>query len=84
MLSAKMGYIPSASEIMGYMLAMKNMAMVKVQEIAKHKAELMTRKMKDQMTEGGFQKAIEDFIDDLVTFPAACFQRARRALQTDA
>lgn len=74
MLSAKMGYIPSASEIMGYMLAMKNMAMVKVQEIAKHKAELMTRKMKDQMTEGGFQKAIEDFIDDLVTFPAACFK----------
>ena len=68
------GYVPKPVELAGYMLAMKDSAMVKVQEIAKKKAELMTRKMKDQMTEGGFQKAIEEFIDDLVTFPAACFK----------
>lgn len=72
--SAMGGYIPTQSEIAGFMLAMKDAAMVKIQEIAKRKAELMTRKMKDQMTEGGFQKAIEEFIDDLVTFPAACFK----------
>ncbi|WP_348701866.1 portal protein [Turicimonas muris] len=68
------GYVPKPVELAGYMLAMKDSAMVKVQEIVKKKAELMTRKMKDQMTEGGFQKAIEEFIDDLVTFPAACFK----------
>lgn len=68
------GYVPKPVELAGYMLAMKDSAMVKVQEIAKKKAEMMTRKMKDQMTEGGFQKAIEEFIDDLVTFPAACFK----------
>lgn len=68
------GYVPKPVELAGYMLAMKDSAIVKVQEIAKKKAEMMTRKMKDQMTEGGFQKAIEEFIDDLVTFPAACFK----------
>lgn len=72
--SAAAGYIPQPVELAGYMLAMKDSALVKIQEIAKKKAEMMTRKMKDQMTEGGFQKAIEEFIDDLVTFPAACFK----------
>lgn len=72
--SAAAGYLPQPVELAGYMLAMKDSAMVKIQEIAKKKAEMMTRKMKDQMTEGGFQKAIEEFIDDLVTFPAACFK----------
>lgn len=72
--SAAAGYVPQPVELAGYMLAMKDSAIVKVQEIAKKKAEMMTRKMKDQMTEGGFQKAIEEFIDDLVTFPAACFK----------
>ncbi len=72
--SAEAGFVPSPDQIAGYMLAMKNAAMAKVQEIAKRKAELMTRKMKDQMIEGGFQRAIDEFIDDLVTFPAACFK----------
>lgn len=83
--SAMMGYLPSVTELMGYMIAMKNIAMAKIQDIAKEKAERMTRKMKDQMIEGGFEQAFDDFIDDLVTFPAACFKgpvvRARPQLK---
>jgi hypothetical protein len=53
---------------------MKDIALAKIQDIAKQKAEKMTQKMKDQMIEGGFPQAFDDFIDDLVTFPAACFK----------
>jgi hypothetical protein len=38
---------------------------------AKHKVENMERKMEDQMVEGGFISAFDEFLDDLTTFPAA-------------
>ena len=50
---------------------MRDQAFAKVQEIAKSRAQRMTEKMKDQLTEGGFEEAMDAFIDDLVTFPAA-------------
>ena len=40
-------------------------------EEAKRKVDNMERKMEDQMVEGGFPQAIDSFIDDLTTFPAA-------------
>lgn len=38
---------------------------------AKEACERMEMKMEDQLVEGGFQKALASFIEDLVTFPAA-------------
>lgn len=42
-----------------------------LQEEAKFKVRQMENKMEDQLVEGGFLKAIDAFIDDLTTFPAA-------------
>lgn len=69
--SMSMGVFPSDAEVREYMLAVRDQAFAKVQEIAKTRAERMTEKMKDQLTEGGFEEAMDAFIDDLVTFPAA-------------
>lgn len=65
------GVFPSDAEVREFMLAVRDQAFQQVQEIAKQRAERMTQKMKDQLTEGGFEDALNQFIDDLVTFPAA-------------
>jgi hypothetical protein len=45
--------------------------LLKVREEAKDSAERMARLIQDQMTEGGYKRAIEDFVDDFVTYPTA-------------
>ncbi len=65
------GYRPSNAEVKEFMLAVRDQAFAKIQEAAKQRAERMTEKMKDQLIEGGFPEAMDQFIDDLVTFPAA-------------
>jgi hypothetical protein len=40
-------------------------------EEARHKVEGMERKMEDQLVEGGFINALDQFLDDITTFPAA-------------
>lgn len=40
-------------------------------EEAREAAERMEVKMEDQLVEGGFQKALSEFIDDLTVFPTA-------------
>ncbi len=65
------GYRPSNAEVKEFMLAVRDQAFAKIQEAAKQRAERMTAKMKDQLIEGGFPEAMDQFIDDLVTFPAA-------------
>ena len=69
--SILMGYQPKQNEVRGFMLAMKDKAFAEIQQEAKDRAERMTEKMKDQLIEGGFEDAMDAFIDDLVTFPAA-------------
>ena len=66
-----MGIFPTNAQVKEFMLALRDQAFAKIQETAKARAERMTEKMKDQLFEGGFQDAIDAFIDDLVTFPAA-------------
>ena len=65
------GIFPSDAEVKEFMLAVRDQAFAQIQEIAKSRAERMTQKMKDQLVEGGFEDALNQFIDDLVTFPAA-------------
>ena len=85
MQAMQMGYQPNPQEIMDMMEAMKDEASSRVQSIASKKAERMTRKMHDQLLEGGFQEALDAFIDDLATFPAAILKgpvvRTRPALR---
>ncbi len=38
---------------------------------ARRRADLMADKMEDQLVEGGFINALDEFIDDITTFPAA-------------
>lgn len=52
----------------------KSKMMVDMKDMAKDAAERMEMKMEDQLAEGGFQTAFAEFIDDLVTFPAACIK----------
>lgn len=60
------GYRPSDAEVKEFMLAVRDQAFAKIQEMAKQRAERMTEKMKDQLIEGGFEAAMDQFIDDLV------------------
>lgn len=69
--SMSMGVFPSDAQVREFMLAVRDQAFAQVQEIARTRAERMTEKMKDQLIEGGFEDALNAFIDDLVTFPAA-------------
>ena len=52
----------------------KSRMMVDLKDMAKSAAERMELKMEDQLAEGGFMQAFAEFIDDLVTFPAACLK----------
>ena len=46
------GYRPTNAEIKEFMLAVRDQAFAKIQEMAKQRAERMTEKMKDQLIEG--------------------------------
>ncbi|MEY5145603.1 MAG: hypothetical protein RL745_972 [Actinomycetota bacterium] len=45
--------------------------LLRVREEAKDSAERMSRVIQDQMAEGGYKRAMEDFVDDFVTYPTA-------------
>ena len=50
---------------------MKDTAMRAMKFEAEKRVERMETKMEDQMTEGGFTKALFDFTNDVATFPYA-------------
>ncbi len=50
---------------------LEHMIRVELQRKAKQSARRMERKIYDQMQEGGWRKALSDFIDDLCTYQAA-------------
>jgi 8-oxo-dGTP pyrophosphatase MutT (NUDIX family) len=50
---------------------MKDAALRELKEEAEKRVERMEDKMEDQLIEGGFTKAFNEFLDDVVTFPFA-------------
>lgn len=66
----------------------KERAVQEMMEEAREAAERMELKMEDQLVEGGFQKALSEFIDDLTVFPTAILKgpviRKRTKLVYDA
>ncbi|MBY6093852.1 portal protein [Ferrimonas balearica] len=41
---------------------------------AEKSAERMSQRIEDELIEGGFRKALDEYLDDVVTFPAAIFR----------
>lgn len=69
---AEMSGLPLDMEAIRQMLRdAKASAESKVMDEARLKVSRMERKMEDQMQEGGFLEALDQFIDDLTMFPTA-------------
>ena len=65
------GLNPSDVEVRELLLRLKDVAYRQLGDIAEETAKRMEKKMHQQMIEGQWTTAFAQFIDDLVTFPAA-------------
>jgi hypothetical protein len=65
------GQPPTDDQILELMESVRDQAHNAVQERATQMADRMADKMEDQLVEGGFMQALDQFIDDITTFPAA-------------
>ena len=65
------GQMPSEEELRQIALSMKDEAMNLTKEESSERVNRMELKMEDQLLEGGWYKAFNEFIDDIVTFPFA-------------
>lgn len=65
------GANPSDFEVRELLLQLKDQAMNQLTKLADAQAELMDRKMYDQLLEGQWMDAFTQFLDDIVTFPSA-------------
>lgn len=76
---------PSQEQLREMALHMKDMAMRKQKEEAEERVDRMELKMEDQLVEGGWIDALDEFLDDIVTFPYAVLKgpvkRKRKTLQ---
>lgn len=61
----------SDQDIAAMMGPMRDQAMEQMREQARQMAQRMEDKMEDQLSEGGWLQALDSFIDDITTFPAA-------------
>ena len=79
------GMQPSPSELRTMALQMKDEAEREMREQSADRVARMERKMEDQLQEGGWHKAFNEFLDDIVTFPYAVMKgpikRKRKTLK---
>lgn len=79
------GMPPSQDELRQLAMQMKDEAMRQLKEESDERVGRMERKMEDQLAEGGWHKAFNEFLDDIVTFPYAVLKgpikRKRKTLQ---
>jgi len=61
----------SDDDVMGRASTMRDEVMKALDEIARKAAEGMEEKIEDQMAEGGWEDAFDEFVDDFCTFSAA-------------
>lgn len=85
MLMEQGGQMPSEEQLRQIAVSMKDRAMRAMKEEAEERVDRMERKMEDQLVEGGWNKAFNEFLDDIVTFPFAAMKgpikRKRKVLQ---
>lgn len=67
---AKFGPVDEKS-IRSRIRELRDIAMAHVKEAAKQGTDRMSQKIQDQLDEGGFDGALDDFISDVLTFPYA-------------
>jgi TolA-binding protein len=76
---------PDPEQLRQVALQMKDSMMREMQEEAQQRVDRMERKMEDQLVEGGWIKALNEFLDDIVTFPFAVLKgpvkRKRKTLK---
>lgn len=76
---------PSQEQLREIALRMKDAAMRAQKEEAEERVDRMELKMEDQLIEGGWTDALDEFLDDIVTFPYAVLKgpvkRKRKTLQ---
>ena len=79
------GQQPSESELRTMAVTMKDEAEREMREESEARIDRMSRKMEDQLQEGGWHKAFNEFLDDIVTFPYAVIKgpikRRRKTLK---
>jgi hypothetical protein len=79
------GMQPSPSELRTMAVQMKDEAEREMREMSADRIARMERKMEDQLQEGGWHKAFNEFLDDIVTFPYAVLKgpikRKRKTLK---
>ena len=79
------GQPPSQEELRQMAMQMKDEAQRQLKEESDERVDRMERKMEDQLAEGGWYKAFNEFLDDIVTFPYAVLKgpikRKRKTLQ---
>lgn len=85
MLMEQGGQMPSEEQLRQIAVSMKDRAMRAMKEEAEERVDRMARKMEDQLVEGGWHKAFNEFLDDIVTFPFAAMKgpikRKRKVLK---
>jgi len=67
----QMGQQVSGTDLRRMLIELREMAFQNLFDEAKYRVSNMERKIEDQLTEGGFFNALDQFIDDITTFPAA-------------
>jgi hypothetical protein len=79
------GQSPDEEQLRQYAMQMKDEAERELREEASERVDRMSRKMEDQLAEGGWHHAFDEFLDDIVTFPYAVLKgpvkRRRKSLQ---
>jgi hypothetical protein len=79
------GQPPSQDQLRQMAMQMKDEAQRMLKEESEERVGRMERKMEDQLAEGGWYKAFNEFLDDIVTFPYAALKgpikRKRKTLQ---
>lgn len=76
---------PSPEQLREVAVRMKDSMMRRLKEEAEERVDRMERKMEDQLDEGGWTEALNEFLDDIVTFPYAVIKgpikRKRKTLE---
>lgn len=66
------GQQPDEETLRALAAEMKDAALRQIKEDADARVARMETRMEDQLVEGGWLKAFNEFLDDIVTFPFAC------------
>lgn len=79
------GMQPDPEQLKEVAQSMKDQALREMKEESRKRVDRMADKMEDQLVEGGFHKAFNEFLDDIVTFPYAVMKgpvkRRRKTLE---